>query len=460
MKRSLFRLWLLTGLSMFFLASVCAQGPGDPMPAFPFSNFRFNFINPGGRATAMGQAFIALGDDATGSETNPAGLTALLTPQLFIEGRLISNRFQTLAPTDEEIRYAASSDHTFSPTFLSLVYPFRNWAFGFYRQELADYAISFHQPGATIPGVYNILTPTPSPVVALPFDSTIDLALTNYGVSVAHRWGERLNLGVSIRASRLSFETVERQPPEVIAPLFRLPEGDTAAVQFRIQDEDWDISWVAGLIIKPLDWLRIGGVYRSGSRHEVRAVFKENILDLHYQPLRVDIPDFEVKVPDRYGFGLGFTPTDDLTLTFDVVRIEYGDLTPQFIDYLQAEFQDDYEFSNGWEFHLGGEYAIYIKDVPVFLRGGFYSDPDNSIHFVGDRAGNDVFTLPPNVVLPVDEVFSDYPRVQSAYYPRNDTDFHGTFGVGMIFRNHFLLDLAADLSRETDYWAISFLYNF
>jgi|GEM_PF-728775 len=460
MRHLCFRFMSAVGVIFLLVPTAFGQGPGDPLPTFPFSNFRFNFINPGGRATAMGQAFIALGDDATGSETNPAGLTALLTPQLFIEGRLVSNTFRTLAPTDDEIRYAETTDHQFSPTFLSLVYPFRNWAFGFYRQELADYAIDIHQRQATIPDVYNILFPTPSPVVVQQFDSTIDFTLTNYGISVAHRYGERLNLGFSLRASRLSFEAREVQPPEALGAFYELPEGDTEAVQLRIRDDDWDISWVAGLILKPLDWLKIGAVYRSGSRHEVRAVFKENILDAQQQPLREEIPAFRIKIPDRYGVGLGITPTDELTLTFDVVRIEYGDLTPQFVDYIQSEFRDDYEFRHGWEIHLGGEYALYMRDVPVFVRAGFYSDPDNSLHFVGDRAGNDVFTLPPNVVIPIDEVFNDFPRAQAALFPENETDYHVTFGVGMIFRNHFLLDLAADLSRETDYWAVSFLYNF
>src|SRR5262245_33611693 len=52
-----------------------------------FRNFRFNFQNPGARALAMGGAFIAIADDATAAQANPARLAGLGSPQLFVEWR-------------------------------------------------------------------------------------------------------------------------------------------------------------------------------------------------------------------------------------------------------------------------------------------------------------------------------------------------------------------------------------
>jgi len=451
------------GLLLLFATATsfaAAQGPGDIFPNFPVSNFRFNFINPGGRATAMGQAFIALGDDATGSETNPAGLTALLTPQLFIEGRAVSNAFRTLNPSETDILYASTKRTVFSPTFISYVHPFRNWAFGAYRQELANYDVSIHQPTIAIPGANEILVPPPSPIMVMEYNSKININLVNYGASVARRWGERFNFGISVRASRMSIHFLETQPADMLQPGRRIVEGDTEAVLMRMDGEDWAFSWVGGFIIKPLNWLKIGGVYRSGSGHDFRAVFDENILDLAYNPLLVEISPFRINVPDRYGFGLAFTPTDDLTLTLDAIRVEYGDLTAQFTSYLQEEFQDDYEFANGNEIHVGAEYTFFVKDVPVSLRGGFYTDPDNSLHFIGDPEDNDVIYVLSHIPFPVEDVFDDLPRAQSALFPELGTDYHKTFGVGIIIKNHLLLDFAVDLSRDTDYYALSLLYNF
>ena len=52
-----------------------------------FRSFEFSFINPGARSGAMGGAFIALADDATAAEANPAGLTILTKPEVSFEYR-------------------------------------------------------------------------------------------------------------------------------------------------------------------------------------------------------------------------------------------------------------------------------------------------------------------------------------------------------------------------------------
>jgi hypothetical protein len=410
----------------------------------------------------MGQAFIALSDDATGSETNPAGLTALVTPQLFVEGRLVSNRFRTLNPTATDINYDSSTDHVFSPTFLSLVYPFKNWAVAMYRQELARYSVTPHQPTVTLPGVNWILTPgEPIPMSISEFDSRIDIEAVNYGASVAYRWGERFNVGVSFRGTSLHLSTLETQPADQLGFAFRVPEGQATAVIQRTEGTDWDFSWVGGFIVKPADWLKLAGVYRSGSRHEMHVVFNENI---YYrssgEPLRSDIEGFPICIPDRYGIGMAVTPRERFTISLDLLRVEYGDMTFPFVDYIQQEFQDDYGYENGNEVHLGMEYTLFWGNVPISLRGGFYTDADNSLHFLGDLQHNDVLYVGPGSGIPIGEVYDNFPRAQDALFPKVGRDYHGTFGVGLSWKGHLQTDFAADLSRDTDYVVFSVLYNF
>lgn len=437
-----------------------AQGPGDPMPNFPFSSFRFNFINPGSRATGMGQAFIALSDDATGSETNPAGLTALIKPQIFIEGRGIGNDFYTLEGPEYHNRYSTHGSTTFSPAFLSVVIPRRNWAFAVYRQELARYSVAPWQPQVVLPeAVYQLGSQTP--VTILEFSSRIKIRADNYGLSVARRWGEKINLGLSLRACRLGQDTAEYQNPGTLGYFFRIPEGDTEAVMMRMKGACWGFSWTAGVIIKPLDWLKTGGVYRSGSRHRIPLVFDENVISrITGLPVRSEIPDFSIQIPDRFGWGVAIVPNSRLTFTCDVVRIEYGDMTRGFVNYIQTEFQDDYRYDSGTEFHLGGEYTLFIGNTPFSLRGGFYTDPDNTLHFAGDPLQNDVFHLAPSVSLPPDQVISNFSSLQNALFPRRGTDYHATGGMGLTLRGHLQLDAAFDLSRDTGQFVISMLYNF
>ena len=46
-----------------------------------------NLSTPGARALAMGGAFIGVADDATTAVTNPAGLSNLSIPEVYVEGK-------------------------------------------------------------------------------------------------------------------------------------------------------------------------------------------------------------------------------------------------------------------------------------------------------------------------------------------------------------------------------------
>ena len=50
-----------------------------------FRAFSLNLSTPGARARAMGGAFIGRADDATAAETNPAGLSLLVRPEVSLE---------------------------------------------------------------------------------------------------------------------------------------------------------------------------------------------------------------------------------------------------------------------------------------------------------------------------------------------------------------------------------------
>ncbi|MBP7865551.1 MAG: outer membrane protein transport protein [Acidobacteria bacterium] len=453
------RVVLLAGLAALCAGAALAQGPGSLFPNYPFSSFRFNFINPGARATGMGQAFIALGDDATGSETNPAGLTALVKPQLFAEGRWVVNRFQTLRMVVGEASYDRFSEGTFSPTFLSVVYPLRQWAFGAYRQELANYEVSPSQGLVVIHDTRFRLTNQPLQVT--PFDTRIRIKTVNYGFSLARRWGERVNLGVSFRATRFTARSVETQSTQYLSPMVATIDGSTTAILHHLDGDDWAFSWVAGAIVKPRDNLRVGAVYRSGSDHPMHMVYNENLMSVPGNvPLAVTDTEFKLRVPSRFGVGLAYLPTEHVTFTADLIQIRYGELTPSFVHLIQREFRDDYAFENGTSVRLGAEYTVFWGRVPVSIRVGFYTDPDNTLHYVGDRHGNDGIWALAGVYFPISQIIYNFPAAQRAVFPERGTDCHLTFGTGFTFRNHLQVDWAADVARDRAYLVVSALYNF
>ena len=86
----------------------------------------------------MGASFIGLADDATASESNPAGLTVLTQPEVSAHFRVSS--FDNEAPnTVSGSGFATFNERLGSPSFFSVVYPWNRAAVSLYYQRAADY---------------------------------------------------------------------------------------------------------------------------------------------------------------------------------------------------------------------------------------------------------------------------------------------------------------------------------
>ena len=92
----------------------------------------------------MGGAFIAQGNDATGSETNPAGLLFIPSPPSTASTGISDyTADRAVDATETEVITQQFVNSVNSPTFFSFVYPYKSWAFAFYRQELANFEASY-----------------------------------------------------------------------------------------------------------------------------------------------------------------------------------------------------------------------------------------------------------------------------------------------------------------------------
>jgi long-chain fatty acid transport protein len=122
--------------------------------------FQFSFSNPGARSLGLGGAFAALADDATAAFANPAGLVQLARPEVSIEGRqwsfstpvAVGGRV-TGQPTgiglDDSpgIKTAESTEDTSGLSFLSFVYPRKDWSLAIYRHQLANFELTWETAG-------------------------------------------------------------------------------------------------------------------------------------------------------------------------------------------------------------------------------------------------------------------------------------------------------------------------
>jgi long-subunit fatty acid transport protein len=129
------------------LFSVQAGAQGGP------TTIQFSFSNPGARSLGLGGAFAAIADDATAAFANPAGLTQLTRPEVSIEGRqwrystpfAVGGRVSgepTGIGLDTPIRTGVSEFDSTSLSFLSFVYPGRDWTLAVSRHQSARFEAS------------------------------------------------------------------------------------------------------------------------------------------------------------------------------------------------------------------------------------------------------------------------------------------------------------------------------
>ena len=420
-----------------------------------FSQFQFNLITPGARATAMGGAFIGLADDATAVESNPAGLTILTTPEVFAEFKQMTYTVEQIYAnpiTLHNVNFETGSietgitrkefdDVVESFPFFSVVYPYKRLVFSLYRQELVNYKSSYRTSAFPIgiPGIFQALPP---------HDASVDLTAINYGMGIAIQPIEGLSFAISPRWSemRIKAHYTWFGLESLIEETYPLTPTDFSEAdilyQDHIDDEDLSYSMNIGVLWRPRPKISIGAVYRSGptfvAERETVAIVEETVES--YNP---DAAEFTVNVPDSFGTGIAFRATDFLTVTLDVVHIRYEDILEDF-DILAGTYYttENYAVDNVTEIHLGGEYILPFGDRFFALRAGIYHEPDHTIRFTGT-------TGDPALDLEEKEKF-----------PGSDDQMHITGGLGLVVSEHFQVDTAANIAAKSTQFSISAVYRF
>jgi len=452
-----------------------------------FRTFRFNFANPGGRALAMGGAFIGIADDATAAAANPAGLTNLIAPELFSELRLSDVKTTSINADVDDPRglpqtvvtsAQADADNVLHPSFISYVHPFEHWVFGISRQELLNSNVD----------VRNALTDQSS----LPFEDVvqavgrIETLLESYNVSFAFRGGQKFAGGLTLSYGRLDVESNSSN-------FFDFGGGLVPDYSTVIDDTDSDFSFAVGFLYKPMEKLHVGLVYSDGPEFELEETIVPQNLPGNFPSAGV-LADFlgnrnaavtpfgdfapgmfddplvfgnRFAVPDRWGLGLGYRPTLSFTVALDITRVEYSELEDGLVGNVNAlTFPGDaldcdlskqqadgtypcdyttpratYGFDDETIVRLGMEYVWLIHDkMPLALRWGAYNDPDVRLRARFPASG---------VFVAGEDTF-----------PAGDDTMHYTIGFGFVLQDKFQADFAADFSQLEDVYITSFIYHF
>lgn len=443
-------------LSVLTGASVRAQDPELPVAVSPgFAGIPFNFAPPGARALGMGGAFVAIADDATAAEANPAGLAILTQPEISFHGRSADYEIETVDlnalglttffqqerdPATFSVRSGTPlptfEDSVSGLAFASYVHPFQSWVLSLYYQQAAKFSGSsgFVLDDDLFQDFWSTQT-------------GVDVELTNFGISSALRLGDRLALGLSLRHSRLDLSALRQLQVDYFFDLEldtgNLDHLDVVRIRDTLDGDDSALTFNAGLLVNPNGPVSLGLTYKRGGRFDIPFTsVMEVCVDAPAQGLTCDPTTFEgnfafrevetstqrVSIPDFIGAGIAWRVTDQFVIALDAHRITYSNLQ----DLVRLE--DDplgvtIPVSDRTEIHLGAEYTILAQGgmLPISLRAGFFTDPD---HDGIDRR-----------------------IVDSA-------DQHFTVGLGFVFQQNLQLDLAARFADSVNEGMLSVVYRF
>ncbi|HUF14016.1 MAG TPA: outer membrane protein transport protein [Longimicrobiales bacterium] len=371
-----------TWLALFaLLAGMAVATPAAAqLNAENFAQLGFNFSPPGARSAAMGGAFIPLADDATAAETNPAGLTQLLYPQLSFEYKALEYTRTLEEPVADGTSSSEFANQVALPSFASLAYPFSDGdaVIGFFGHQLVDYRSTVASAGVDFG----------SGLFLRPYTSDIDMSVQNVGGALAFRLGSLMSLGVAGGASQLDM-TVDF--PRYDVPIF---EPGYLANRLVVDGSGSGSFANAGVLLKFGSVLQIGGVYKlrpSFSGMEYRLEDAEGEL-LPASSAYNNQGEFTVKVPDSWGGGVAVRPYELFTLSASAVVNRYSQLADntetvflESIDPDETLNSEDYVANDAVDIHAGAELILFLGTTPLAVRGGaamiaasntFYVGPD------------------------------------------------------------------------------------
>ncbi|MCB1628031.1 MAG: outer membrane protein transport protein [Xanthomonadales bacterium] len=401
----------------------------------PNAGLQFNFSNPGARSLGLGGAFTGLADDATATYANPAGLTILRTQEFAFEGRYTN--FETpfsnggnvnFSPFDASaVGESDSSDSLVRPSFASWVYPADKLTFAAFYHRVANFESEYTASPITING---------GPNVIFGYDTSLDFAIENVGLSLAYQMTESFSLGLSAAYSDFEISSVTTRSQQ--DPLFANQQTQFGG--------DNDVVFTAGLLWRLSPQWNVGLAWREGGEFSYKASNATLPGNAFHPNSRTERTTFNV--PNVISAGVAFRPSDNWLFTLDVNRVHYSDLTDAGVTDLFSSDESTLKVEDGTEIRLGVEYAFLDMERPFFVRGGVWRDPEHRL------------TIPNSITQDCNSSdFNFFGCIDATLFRPGDDEMHYSLGLGWAF-DRFQIDAAADFSDLVDTYSVSGVLRF
>lgn len=400
-----------------------------PATGFSLDNDRWNtglgfqFYPPGARALGMGGAFVGLADDATAAASNPAGIAQLTHMQLAIEGRYTGKDsttntfpFSLGAPNNAYQTDSSSTDDVAGVTFGAFTTPLFD---NFLNVSLFyDKPMSFSSTKNSVRGFSGF-----APIVSYP--STTDISIDEAGLSIAKSFLDgKVMIGLGVGVQFFDFKQHE---------LWIQP----GAFDISASQTDEGVSYRAGVLVKPMDSLRLGISYTYMPSFDY-TIQQRNLTTNTITPIGTAFD-----VPDNLSFGAAYNIFPNWVALFELRYVMYSQLMKKFAvstiypGSVEISTPSQYRMNDVMEIHFGTEYVLNaIPNFPIPLRAGGYFEPAHDIKYTGLN------------------------EVETNMFNGGSDLWHGTVGAGVVLFNHVQFDVGADLTEEGQNVAASLVYQF
>lgn len=330
-------------------------------------------------------AVVARPDDGTSLFHNPAGMT--------LEQGTVFSHHQSWLIGDAHLRFYDSQgvlrpDHEVQPDWNLGMIPFLG--------IISDLGTERWRAGVAVyaPNAYGASLPESEPTR---YHATQVLFLGSRATAgVAYEFSDKLSLGASASLVNV-YLTAERymNPAVLTDPDQRfLPQDQTKAQDSLLSLDGMDFTYAfdVGLLFRPLDRLRVGFAFSSGSEANLEGDVKltdstGNVQKSKHKTTMV--------IPFTMSAGVNFNLTDDFEIGADVYYWHYQVLQEQWSKLEtpimgMTEFRDPKNNKNSWNWCVGLLYHVHPR-VEVMM--GFQQDktPTPNTTYTLDNLSRDQF---------------------------------------------------------------------
>ena len=344
---------------------------------------------PGARALGLGGAFIAVADDATAAESNPAGLVILTRPEVSLH--LIRETAEPDGCAD------CDSSSSTRPSFASYVQPMGPAVFSVYYLSGLD-------SSATFTGEFG----------EDEFTVESEAQLRRLGVAAGFRPFPMLSIGASVGFNKLTSEGRT-------AAVFQGTDASGAPTNAFVEFEDSSdvdenaITYNVGVLFNPAGRVSVGALYKKGSEYDGTSLFRFRecesctLEQLRARPYQEFEGEVGIEAPSLLGAGVAVRPFPRALLAVDYTLQQSQAVTFSTND---QEIQ---------ALRIGAEYVFATANPNLFipLRVGYVqekdSDFENSDFF---REDADSYTVGAGLVMGQNQI--DIAYLSGYSIPTND----------------------------------------